>query len=129
MARFLSDDWIDQVGQAAAASDTLATATVGMHLSVQQVVTDGPEGDVRYVVAIDDGGVALQAGTTETPDVTFTLDWDSAVALATGRLSSQEAFTTGRLKVRGDVGGLLAAGPALAGLQGIFADVRDATTY
>lgn len=129
MARFLSDEWIEEASAAAASDQALRASTAGVALRVQQVVTDGTDGDVAYVVAIDDGSVSLRAGTEEACDVTFTLDRATAVAMATGALGAQEAFTTGRLLLRGDVAVLLRHGPALAGLDSVFAALRERTTY
>ncbi len=129
MARFLSPDWIAEVSEAAARHPELATATAGVHLVVQQEVTGGPEGDVHYVVAVDGGRVSLRAGDDDRADVRFVVDWETAVAMATGALSAQEAFTTGRLQLHGDVAVVLRHGPALAGLDAVFAGVRRRTTY
>lgn len=129
MARFLSPDWIADVSGVASGHAALATATAGVHLVVQQVVTGGPDGDVGYVVAIDDGRVSLRAGDDGRADVTFTVEWETAVAMSTGVLGGQEAFTTGRLQLQGDVGVLLRHGPALVGLDAVFAEVRERTTY
>ena len=126
---FLSGEWIEEAATAARSSDELATATAGARLVVQQVVTGGPDGDVRYVVSIDSGEVSVRAGVDKAPDVTFTLDWATAVAMATGVLGAQEAFTTGRLQLQGDVGALLRHGPALADLDSMFAALRERTTY
>lgn len=129
MAHFLSDEWIEEASAAAASDQGLRASTAGVALRVQQVVTDGINGDVAYVVAIDDGSVFLRAGTEEACDVTITLDRATAVAMATGALGAQEAFTTGRLLLRGDVAVLLRHGPALAGLDSVFAALRERTTY
>lgn len=129
VARFLSPEWIDEAAAAAASSEQLTAAAIGVDLSVQQVVTGGPEGEVHYVVSIDDGKVSLRAGDDKKPDVTFTLDWGTAVSMATGALGAQEAFTTGRLRLDGDVGILRRHGPALAGLDSVFAALRERTTY
>lgn len=129
MARFLSDEWIEEAQAAAAANEELAAAASGVNLTVQEIVTNGPDGDVRYLVSIDDGMVSLRPGHDETPDVSFTLDWATAVAMATGTLGAQEAFTSGQLQLQGDVGALLRHGPALAGLDSVFAGLRQQTTY
>lgn len=129
MARFLSPAWIDEAAAVASSSPALAGATAGIRLTVQQVVEGGPEGEVRYAVAIDDGRVELRPGDHGTADVTFAVDWETAVAMATGVTGAQEAFTTGRLQVRGDVGVLLRHGEALAGLDAVFAGLRQRTTY
>lgn len=129
MARFLSNEWIDEARAAAESSEELTAATAGAQLTVQQIVTGGPEGDIHYVVSIDDGQVTLRAGDDETAHVTFTQQWATAMAMASGALGAQEAFTTGRLRLGGDVSALLRHGPALAGLDSVFAAVRDRTTY
>lgn len=129
MVQFLSGEWIEEAAEAAASSEELKEATAGVHLAVQQIVTGGPEGDARYVVSIDDGALVLRLGEDDTPDVTFTLEWATAVAMATGALGAQEAFTTGRLQLRGDVATLLRHGPALAGVDAVFASLRERTTY
>lgn len=136
MARFLSPDWIAEASTDASGSAELAAATAGVHLVVHQVVTGGPDGDVGYVVTIDDGQVSLRASGGEAGeagaggvDATFVVDWETAVAMSTGALGGQEAFTTGRLQLQGDVGALLRHGPALADLDAVFAGVRGRTTY
>jgi hypothetical protein len=63
------------------------------------------------------------------PDVTLTSDWATAVAIATGGLAVLDAFTAGRLVVRGAVDLLREQAPALAGLHAAFARVRASTTY
>ncbi len=129
VARFLSPAWIDEAAAAAASSDALARASAGVRLTVQQVIAGAPEGEVRYVVAIDDGRVDLRPGDDASADVTFAVDWATAVAMATGVTGAQEAFTTGRLQVRGDIDVLLRHGEALAGLDAVFAELRGRTTY
>ena len=129
MPRFLSPEWIEEASAAAAASPELAEATAGVHLVVQQVVTGGPEGEVRYVVSLSDGQARVRAGEAAGADVAFATDWDTAVAVATGRSSAQDAFTSGRLTVRGDVTALLRHGRAFDGLDAVFAGLRERTTY
>ena len=129
MARFLSPRWLDDVAASATASPELARASVGMRLLVQQVVTGGPEGEVRYTLSINDGRVEVGRGDRPDADVTFVADWVTAVAMATGTVAAQEAFTTGRLQVRGNIDALLRHGPALVGLDAVFASVRAQTNY
>lgn len=129
VARFLSPDWLAEVRAAAAASPELARATAEVQLVIQQVVTGGPDGDVSYVVAIDRGRTEVRAGEDPAADVTFSADWDTAMALATGSASAQDAFTTGRLQLGGEVAALLRHGAALAGLDSVFAGVRATTSY
>ena len=125
MARYLSPDWFDEINAAAAAD----TDTGGVRLVIQQVVTDGPEGDVRYAVRIEDGSVAVVPGEAADAHVTVTEDHATAVAVAKGELAAPAAFMTGRIRVTGDTGVLLEAQPVLQRLDAVFAGVRERTTY
>jgi predicted lipid carrier protein YhbT len=127
--RFLSLAWIEEASTAVSTSAELAEACAGVDLVVQQVVTGGPDGEVRYVVSLRDGEPRLRPGEAEEAAVCFTSDWETAVAVATGATSAQDAFTSGRLTVRGDVTALLRHGRALDGLHAVFAELRDRTTY
>lgn len=128
MPRFLSPDWIDEVG-AAARSRTLAAAGDDVRLVVQQVVTGTPDGEVRYHVVVDGGRVDVQPGDAEAPDVTFTQDWQTAVAMSTAELPAQHAFASGKLRVDGDVQALVRHQAAFTDLDRAFDEVRARTTY
>ena len=129
MVRFLSDGWVAALNEAAASSRELAQATAGTRLSVQQIVRRGPGDDVAYVVRIDCGTVSVAPGRDPAADVTVSEDLDTAAAVARGELNPQVAFLTGRVRVSGDVGRLVAEYEALAGLEDVFAPVRAATSY
>ena len=128
--RFLSPAWFAAVQEAVAASPGVTTATKGVSLRLLQVVTGGPDGDVAYLVAVEDGSVSITPGPPDVEaDVTLATEWGSAVAIATGALAPHDAFTTGRLLVRGDTEVLRTQAPALAGLDAAFDAVRSRTTY
>ena len=129
MARYLSDEWFDEVNRAAAASDRLKVDTAGIELTIQQVVTGAPDGDVRYAVKVRDGAVAVAQGDDPEADVTITEDWDTAVSVASGELAAATAFMTGRIRVSGNVAVLLDAQGSLQGLDAVFADLRERTTF
>jgi hypothetical protein len=134
--RFLSPEWL------AAAADALhgATAAEGVpDLTLQQVVTgspesgphgpDGSDGEVAYRIRITEGAVELRPGRGPDADVIFTEDWETAAAIAAGRLSPQAAFVDGRVRVSGNVALVVAAQDGLAGIEEALAGVRAATTY
>ena len=128
--RFLSPAWFAAVQEALRASPDVAAATSGSSLRLLQVVTGGPEGDVAYLLTVEAGAATITPGPPDTAaDVTLAAAWDTAVAIATGALAPHDAFTTGRLVVRGDLDVLRAQAPALSGLDSAFHDVRSATTY
>jgi len=128
VAEFLSPEWITEMERAAAATLDGEAATVS--LAIRQVVT-GPDGAALgdYVIRLEGGRLAVTAGPGAGSDVTFTADLDTAVALARGELDPQTAFMSGRVRVGGEVGRLLAAREALAALGDLFASVRAATSY
>ncbi|HEX9970382.1 MAG TPA: SCP2 sterol-binding domain-containing protein [Acidimicrobiales bacterium] len=129
MARYLSPEWFDEINATAAAGDISDAVTEGLRLVVQQHVTDGPEGDVRYAVRIEDGTVAVVPGEAPDADVTVTEDHATATAVARGDLAAPVAFMTGRIRVTGDTRALLAAQPALHRLDAVFAEVRERTSF
>lgn len=128
--RFLSPAWLAALDRALAGSPAVQAATADTSLTLLQVVTGGPDGDVAYLVAVDAGTTSVRpAGPGATADVTLASAWATAVAIATGALAPHDAFTAGRLVVRGDIEALRTHAPALAGLAVAAADVREATTY
>lgn len=129
MPQFLSVDWLDALGRAAAKSTALHDATERHRLVIEQTVTDGPNGDSRYHVLVDNGAVAVCAGEADAPTLTFSTDYATAVAVNSGAESAQAAFMRGRLRVGGDVRELLRNAEILSMLEDVFAPVRAETSY
>jgi putative sterol carrier protein len=129
MAEFLSAEWFDDVNRAAPAGEELRTAMAGARVVLQQVVTGGPDGDVRYWVRIGEGTVAAGPGEAADADVTVSQSYDTAVAVSSGQLSAQAAVLAGRIRVSGDTTLLLAHQAALQELAGAFAPVRRRVTH
>jgi putative sterol carrier protein len=129
VAHFLSPEWLADLDRAAAESPGLTAATADVALVVQQNVIDGPEGDQSWHVTVDHGKVRVEPGPAAQPDVTFTQDHATAVAVGTGQLSAQAAFMLGKLRVGGTVGLLVQHRDAFDGLDDVFAEVRAGTDY
>ena len=127
MAKFLTEGWADAVLAAMNASEDVRSATKGVQLCIQQVVTGAPGGDTSYWTRFDDGSVTGAIGDATDPDVTISQDYDTAVAMTKGELNAQAAFMQGKLKVTGNMGKLLqhqgtmqALGPVLASVPTEF---------
>ena len=128
MARFLSASWFDEMNTAAGSAKA-APAGSTERLALRHVITGGPDGDVTYLVVIDKGAVSFVPGDDAAAPVTFTQDYDTAVAISKGELTAQAAFMIGRIRAGGEVGLLLTHQGALAGIDDVFEPVRAATSY
>jgi putative sterol carrier protein len=95
-----------------------------VRLVIQHVV----EG-TAYHVAIENERAAVRAGRAADPTVTFTSDRTTASDIATGKLSAQQAFTDGRLRVRGDLTVLSEHAAAFGTLDEAWRSVRDETEF
>jgi len=123
MAKFLSQQWADDILAALNGSDDVRGAIKGVQLCIQQVVTSAPDGEVSYWTKIDDGAVSGAIGAASDADVTITQDYDTAVAMNSGELNAQAAFMQGKLKVTGNMSKLLANQGAMQALGPVLASV------
>jgi hypothetical protein len=127
--RYLSLDWIDELGREVAANGHLAELAEHHDIGVTQVVTGGPEGDVTYHLQVGAGRATFGAGPAYPEHVRMEQEWSTAVAVATGELNAQEAFLSGRIRLYGDQQKLLGAQPVFGALDHVFAAVREQTEY
>jgi putative sterol carrier protein len=124
MARFLSEAWFDALAEPTGPANRGGAAGI----TVQQVVTDTPDGEVRYAVTISDERATVHPGRAARADVTFTEDYSTAVAIARGELTPQAALLAGRIRVAGNVAALMSRSH-LAYDDLIPPAVRAATSY
>lgn len=135
MPRFFSPEWVaafnDAVAEVAvpAPVDGAALAARNGSFTVTQVVRGGPAGDVATTLVVSSDRVELRSGADEDATVTVVIGWDDAVALSSGRLSATAALAAGRIRVRGDLGVLVAGRAVLAALAPHLADLHASTTY
>jgi alkyl sulfatase BDS1-like metallo-beta-lactamase superfamily hydrolase len=128
VARYLTPEWFEELNSAAR-SDEVRAAAVGARLSLQQIVTGGPGGDVRYWVRLDDGTVEAGLGDAEDRDATVTQSWDTAVAVMAGDLDVQTALMRGQVRISGNVAPLIEAQAAMEAVTAAFQRVRQGTSY
>ncbi|MHB8680828.1 MAG: SCP2 sterol-binding domain-containing protein [Acidimicrobiales bacterium] len=95
--------------------------------AVRQVVRGGPDGERVTTLRVAGGRVSMALGDDGPADVVVTLDWDDARALSQGRFSATEALAAGRVRVRGDLSVLGAAGAVLDALSPRLEALRAAT--
>lgn len=76
-------------------------AAGNMNKTLQWNVTGEDAG--KYALKVADGKCELITGGVEKPDITFTVADKDWLAIAEGKLDAMSAFTTGKLKLAGDM--------------------------
>jgi putative sterol carrier protein len=121
--RFLTQDWATAATEALGASGDVRSATKEVDLTIQQVVTGAPDGEVRYFTRFDDGHVTVGIGEAEDHDVVITQDHATAVELNQGQMNAQAAFMQGKLSVGGNMAKLLQNQVAVQAVGAALAEV------
>ncbi len=130
---FLSPDWMNAaraLRETMPRPDTAPPVAVRMNL----VVTDTPfDTDVQGHVDTTDGEVVIEDGHLDGPDLTVTVDYETARAIFIDQdaAAAMQAFMGGRIKVDGDLTKMLAmqasAAAPDANAQGLADALRDIT--
>ncbi|MDQ3980122.1 MAG: SCP2 sterol-binding domain-containing protein [Actinomycetota bacterium] len=109
---FLSDEWVAEARRIRAehAGEGITVPTV---VRMNQVITEVPfgEGTVQANLDTSSGELVMELGHLESPDVTVTLDYETAKAIfveGTAQAGMQ-AFMAGKVRVDGDLAKLIAA--------------------
>lgn len=76
-------------------------AAGSMNKTLQWNVTGEEAG--KYALKVANGTCELISGGVEKPDITFTVADKDWLAIAEGKLDAMSAFTTGKLKLAGDM--------------------------
>lgn len=119
---FLSDEWIAAArGIRASAADAAAgkpPVPPPVVVRMNQVITEVPFGTGSLAAHLDtsSGTLDMETGHLENPDVTVTLDYETAKAIfVDGTLEAgMRAFMDGKVRVQGDMAKLIAALQQLA---------------
>jgi len=118
VAKFLSEEWANEVKAALATNEAVKSAAGSMSARIQQVV-NGPDGEVKYWFKLEGGDLDLGLGDIENPDATITQDYDTAAALSKNELTGTAAYMSGKLRVSGDLMKLMQ-------LQGVLGQLPQA---
>lgn len=129
---FLSDDWIAAVAALRDEYDLDATSAP-VSLRANLIVTEVPfsSNDVLAHVDTSRGGLVIDRGHLESPDLSVTVTWATAKALLVegNPQAALSAFMEGKVRIEGDVGKLMAfqSGVVDASTQQVAARVRALT--
>lgn len=123
--KYLSEEWAKEVTSLLQSSEAVTNAARGQTTTIQQVITDVPDGgEVTYQLKLNDGVPEVILGEAQGPEATVTQTYETSVAIDTGTLNAQAAFMQGKLKIQGNIMKLMqlqglfqTLGPALAGLE------------
>ena len=109
---FLSDEWIAEARRIRAEVGDQSAGAAPASVRMNQVITDVPFGTGRLDAHLDtsSGTLEMETGHLDDPDVTVTLDYETAKAIFvdTGPQAGVQAFLEGKIKVQGDMAKLLA---------------------
>lgn len=104
--KFLSDEWVAaarKIREETPDEQTTAPQPIKMNL----VITDVPfgEGTVEAHVDTTDGDVEMEMGHLDDPEVTATLDYDTAksIMVDSDPQAGMQAFMAGKIKLQGDM--------------------------
>jgi putative sterol carrier protein len=128
MAQYLSQEWHDTAKELAQTFPEKPGATAKMGVKV----TGGPEGDIHYFQVVENGKVLEQAvGELADADFTMVSTWEDSVRIQKGELDANAAFMSGKMKVTGNVGKLMALMPLTmsAEYKTIQEQIRATTEY
>jgi hypothetical protein len=114
--RFLSDEWFE-----AAIGANPAPLSTGDRLKLGYIVTGGPEGDVEYRIVLPSGRIDRVIDET---DVIFSMDYDTASSIHSGRENPQACVLDGRINLSGDPQRLIANTKDLEALPAVLAHLR-----
>jgi putative sterol carrier protein len=128
--KFLSDEWIDAAKKLR--EDAAEPAASPQPVKMNLVITDVPfgEGTVEAHMDTTSGAVQLDMGHVDGPDVTATLDYDTARAMMVDNnpQAGMQAFMAGKIKLQGDMTKAMAlqtGGPADAELTAKLQEITE----
>lgn len=103
--QFLSDEWIEAARKLR--EEAGAPATTPQPVKMNLVITDVPFGSGSVDAHLDttSGQVDLDTGHLDSPDVTATLDYETAKAILVdgNPQAAMQAFMAGKIKLQGDM--------------------------
>lgn len=113
MAKFLSEEWLGQAATIHAEYEGQGGAPpviMRMNLVITEVPSDISGGPIDAHIDTGEGDLNMDLGHLDTPDLTVTLDYETAKAILaeSNPQAAMQAFMAGKIKVQGDMTKLMA---------------------
>ena len=109
--KFLSEEWVAEAKKIREEFEGQAPAPAHA-VRMNQIITEVPFGDGEINAHMDTSGGSLEMDLShlENPDLTVTLDYDTAKAILVdgNPQAGMQAFMAGKIKVQGDITKLMA---------------------
>jgi hypothetical protein len=107
---FLSEEWLTEVRRLG--EEHQGGGGIAHAVKMNQIITDVPfgEGTINAHMDTSTGEMQMDMGHVENPDVTVTLDYETAKAIFVegNPQAGMQAFMAGKVKVQGDMTKLMA---------------------
>lgn len=130
--KFLSDEWMNEAKKVR--EEFRGKGNPPAHaVRMNQIITDVPFGSGTINAHMDTSGgeLELDTGHLENPDLTVTLDYETAKAIMVDQnpQAGMQAFMAGKIKVQGDMTKLMAmqSGPVDPTAQEVAARIKEIT--
>ena len=129
--KFLTPEWIEAAKKVR--DDAGTGAPLAHSVRMNQVITDVPFGDGTVDAHMDtsSGQLEMDLGHLENPDLTVTIDYDTAKAIFVegNPQAGMQAFMAGKIKVQGDMTKLMAmqSGPVDPSAAEVAAKIKEIT--
>ncbi len=120
--KYLSQEWIDAYN-AAMDQDAVRGALKGKSAGIQMVISDSPQGEIRYWLRITEGSAAAGLGDLDGADVTIRQSYETSAQVNKGELDGQKAFTQGKVKIGGKMLKMMQLRGPLAQVQAALAAI------
>lgn len=113
MSKFLSDEWLEQAKAIRAEYEGKGgapPAKMRMNLVITDVPADVSDAPIDAHLDTSEGDMDMDLGHLDAPDLTVTLEYDTAKAILVegNPQAGMQAFMAGKIKVQGDVTKLMA---------------------
>ena len=108
---FLTEEWMTEAKRLRDEAGSPASPPAHV-IRMNQVITGAPfsEEDILAFMDTSDGELKMELGELENPDLTVTVDYDTAKAIFVEQnpQAGMQAFMAGKIKVQGDMTKLMA---------------------